>query len=75
MRKLSYKPLISGFIEGLHKGMSSSNYAFEIEVMVVPEDRFVGLRHDRDALRGDVQRAKAKFDSDIKNRKGCVAAR
>lgn len=74
MRKLSYKPLISSLIEGLDRGMSSSNDVFEVELFTVPTDRFEGLRHDRDALRGDVQRAKAKFDHLVKAHKGSVAA-
>ena len=76
MRKLSYKPLISGLVDGQNRGMSSSNDVFEVEVELItmPHDRFEGLRHDRDTMRGDVQRAKTKFDNLVKARKGSVAA-
>lgn len=74
MRKLSHKPLISGLVAGLNRGMSSSNDVFDIEPITMPTDRFEGLRHDRDALRGDVERAKAEFGNIFKVRAGRVAA-
>jgi hypothetical protein len=74
MRKLSYKPLISGLIDGLNRGMASSNDVFDVELFTMPTDRFEGLRHDRDALRGDVQRAKTKLDIPGKIRAGSIAA-
>ena len=74
MRKLTHKPLFGGFVEGLHRGMTSANEVFEIEMFTMPKDRFEGLRHDRDVLRGDVERAKAKFGDITKTVKGRVAA-
>lgn len=75
MRKLSYKPLIAGLVDGLNRGMSSSNDVFDIELLTMPLNRFEGLKNDRDALRGDVERAKAKFDHLGKGVKRSVAAR
>lgn len=74
MRKLSHKPLFGSFIDGLYRGMASSDDVFEIEMFITSADRFEGLRHDRDVLRGDVERAKAKFDYHAKSGKGRVAA-
>lgn len=75
MRKLSYKPLISGLVDGVSRGMASSNDIFDFELLAMPTDRFEGMKHDRDALRGDIERAKAKFDRLAKGIKGSVAAR
>ena len=75
MRKFTYKPLISGILQGLDRGLSSTDFAFDYDVLPTPKDRFEGIRHDRDALREDVERAKNEFERTYRHTKESVAAR
>ena len=65
LRKLNVNRRLTGFWDGLSKGMASSVEAFDVPTLPLRTRDFAGLRLDVEAIRSDVGRATAKITGSI----------